>query len=77
MVVDLLSHVHRDNVDSVLILTGDGDIIPVIEEVQRSGKHCYVSAFSSGLHPDLPMLADRFYCLDGTIFSNRPPNSES
>ena len=73
MVVDVLTHVHHDNVDSVLLLTGDGDYIPLIQEVQRSGKQCYVSAFSDGLHPDLPLIADRFNCLDGIMFPNGDP----
>lgn len=73
MVVDVLTHVHRDNIDSVLLLTGDGDYLPLIEEIQRSGKQCYVSAFSDGLHPDLPLIADRFYCLDGTTFQHGAP----
>jgi uncharacterized LabA/DUF88 family protein len=73
MTVDILTHVHRDNVDTVLLLSGDGDYIPVIQEVLRCGKQCYVSAFSDGLHHDLPLIADQFYCLDGTMFpSGRP-----
>lgn len=73
MTVDILTHVHRDNIDTVLLLSGDGDYIPVIQEVLRCGKQCYVSAFSDGLHHDLPLIADQFYCLDGTMFpSGRP-----
>ena len=70
--VDILTNAYRDNLDTVLLLSGDGDYIPVIEETQRCGKQCYISAFSDGLHPELPLIADRFYCLDGTMFS---PNS--
>ena len=65
--------VHHDNIDAVLLLTGDGDYIPLIEEIKRSAKQCYVSAFSDGLHPDLPLIADRFYCLDGTMFPHGAP----
>ena len=38
LTVDVLNHVHRDNLDSVLLLSGDGDYMPVIAEVQRCGK---------------------------------------
>jgi uncharacterized LabA/DUF88 family protein len=72
MVVDVLGHVHADNVDTVLLLSGDGDYLPLITEVQRAGKQCYVSAFSDGLNPGLRNVADSFYCLDGTTFSAGP-----
>jgi uncharacterized LabA/DUF88 family protein len=60
MTVDILNHVHRDNIDTVLLMSGDGDYLPVIEEVQRYGKQCYVSAFSSGLNDKLKNVSDMF-----------------
>jgi uncharacterized protein (TIGR00288 family) len=68
MTVDILNHVYRNNVDTILILSGDGDYLPVIEEVKRHGKQCWVYAFSSGLSSQLKYAADRFYCLDDTLF---------
>lgn len=72
MVVDILVHVHAGNLDTVLLLSGDGDYIPVMTEVQRSGKQCYVAAFSDGLNPKLPIVADAFSCLDSTAFASPP-----
>jgi len=66
--VDLLTHVHRDNTDSVLLLTGDGDFAPVIREVIHSGKQIYVRAFSDGLNPILEKLADGFSTFDNDYF---------
>jgi uncharacterized LabA/DUF88 family protein len=68
LTIDVLHHVHQDNVDAVLLLSGDGDYIPLVEEIKRSGKHCFVSAFSSGLNEDLVYAADNFYCLDLSTF---------
>jgi uncharacterized LabA/DUF88 family protein len=68
LTVDVLTHVHRNNVDAVYLLTGDGDYAPLIEEVLRSGKQVYVSEFSSGLNPALPKLADDFSLLDSVYF---------
>jgi uncharacterized LabA/DUF88 family protein len=73
LTVDVLTHVHSDNVDTVLLLSGDGDYLPLIQEVQRCGKLCYVSAFSDGLNEELTYAADKFYCLDGGIFHEREP----
>lgn len=73
MTVDILSNVYQDNIDSVYILSGDGDYKPVIEECIRRGKQVYISAFSSGLHDGLKLMADQFVCLDDFYF--RPPQA--
>ena len=66
--VDMLSHVFRGNVDSVLLLSGDGDYAPLIDEVRRAGVLVYVSAFSDGFSPALKDRADAIYELDGTTW---------
>jgi uncharacterized LabA/DUF88 family protein len=66
--VDILTHAYQDNCDAVYLMSGDGDYAPVIAEVQRLGKQVFVSAFSSGLSPQLRLMADRFQCLDGWYF---------
>jgi len=72
MVVDILGHVYANNLDTVLLLSGDGDYLPLIAEIQRAGKQCYVAAFSEGLNPRLPVVADAFSCLDSTAFAKSP-----
>lgn len=72
LTVDILNHVHRNNVDTVMLLSGDGDYLPVVEEVLRCGKQCYVSAFSDGLNPKLAEFADKFQCLDSLMFPQKP-----
>ncbi|HEY8706667.1 MAG TPA: NYN domain-containing protein [Burkholderiaceae bacterium] len=66
--VDVLSHVYRGNVDSILLLTGDGDFAPLIDEVRRAGVLVYVSAFADGFNPTLRERADASYELDGTTW---------
>lgn len=75
MTVDVLTNVHESNVDMILLLSGDGDYVPLIREVQRCGKQCYVSAFSDGLNSELPLIADKFYCLDNCAFKSEPPKA--
>jgi uncharacterized LabA/DUF88 family protein len=70
--VDVLTHVYRDNVDSVLILSGDGDYVPLIKAVLQAGKQVYLAAFSDGLNKNLTYIADEFYCLDHHVFINSP-----
>lgn len=68
LTVDILTHAYQDNCDVIYIMSGDGDYVPVIAEVQRLGKLVYVSAFSSGLSPQIRIMADRFQCLDPWYF---------
>lgn len=68
LTVDVLNHVHDDNLDAVLLMTGDGDYLPLIEEVKGQGKQCYIAALSDGLNDELTHVADRFYCLDHVLF---------
>lgn len=68
--VDMLSHVYRGNVDSILLLSGDGDYAPLLDEVKRAGVLVYVSAFSDGFSSALKDRADAVYELDGTTWTS-------
>lgn len=68
MTVDILNHIYSDNCDTVWLFTGDGDYLPVVEEVIRAGKQLYLSSFSSGLNPELKAKADLYYCIDNHFF---------
>jgi hypothetical protein len=72
MVVDILHHVHQGNVDAVAIISGDGDFLPVVDEVIRNGKHVYLGALSTGLNERLKERADQFVDLDKIFFPVRP-----
>jgi hypothetical protein len=68
LVVDVLTQVTRDTIDTVMLLSGDGDYLPLVEEVRRTGKQLYLCAFASGLSPTLRHAADHVYLLDNTAF---------
>lgn len=68
MTVDILTNTHLNNLDIVYLLSGDGDYIPLIEQVMRMGKRVYIAAFSSGLNPKLRTVADGFTLLDELYF---------
>lgn len=69
MTVDILSNIYRDNIDTVYLIAGDGDYLPIIDEAIRMGKQVYLSAFSEGLNPKLEHKVDQFFLLDGIYFS--------
>lgn len=68
MTVDILRHAVQQKFDVVFILSGDGDYLPLIEEVSRQGKQVWVGAFSSGLNSALKYSADEFFDLDEIFF---------
>ena len=57
---------------SSLLMSGDGDYEPLIEEVLRNGVQVFLSAFSHGLNPRLRDIVDVMYELDGTTWTKRP-----
>lgn len=71
MTVDILTHTFQNNIDVIYLLSGDGDYIPLINEVMRAGKQVYVAAFSSGLSPKLKTVADEFTLLDDIYFETQ------
>ena len=71
MTVDILTHVVQDNLDTVYLISGDGDYEPVIREAIRYGKRVIVAALSDGLNERLRTIADQFICLDPYYFAGK------
>jgi uncharacterized LabA/DUF88 family protein len=71
MTVDILSNVYQNNIDSVYLISGDGDYEEVIKEIIRMGKRIYISALSDGLNPKLRKLSDECFVLDPFFFKER------
>src|SRR5215217_9628708 len=58
LTTDLLSNAYRENYDVAVLIAGDGDYVPLIEEVKRLGKIVHVAFFTakgSGLSPELQL----------------------
>jgi len=59
----------------VLLLSGDGDYAPLIDEVSRNGVQVFLSTFSKGFNPYLRDKVDALYEHDGTTWQTRPETS--
>ena len=66
--IDALRHSYNNHVQAILLVTGDGDYLPLIEEVMRTGTQVWLGAVSSGLNPGLARSVDRFLDLDKLFF---------
>jgi uncharacterized LabA/DUF88 family protein len=59
---DLLINAFFNNYDVAVLIAGDGDYVPLVQEVKRLGKVIYLSFFQSeGLNPDLMLAADSYF----------------
>lgn len=72
--VDLLRCVFSKNSEVVMLASGDGDYLPLVNEINRQGVQVWLFAFSDGLSRDLRFAADDFIDLDEIFFQPLPPN---
>ncbi|MCI5150500.1 MAG: NYN domain-containing protein [Candidatus Electrothrix sp. MAN1_4] len=56
-------------VGGILLLSGDGDFVPLVREVVHTSKQMYVGAFSLGLSEALRNEVDMFIDLDPLFFN--------
>jgi len=64
LTIDMLRGAYMDLYDVAVLVTGDGDYIPVVREVQRVGKAVYLIGFDhpeGGLNRDLRLASDQFF----------------
>ena len=72
---DMLSHAYLGNYEVAVLIAGDGDYVPLIDEIKRLGKVVYVIFFEkNGLNNALRLASDGFYAIDDT-FKQAWPNS--
>lgn len=69
LTVDALRHALDPRIDAVLLLSGDGDYLPLLREIANRGKQVWLAAFSSGLNKHLKFEADEFIDLDALFFA--------
>lgn len=67
--VEMLEYIRQNALDSIYLVTGDVDYLPLIEAAMRAGKKVYVAALSSGLSRRLEYSADKFISLNNTYFT--------
>jgi uncharacterized LabA/DUF88 family protein len=65
---DLLSNAFLDNYDIAVLVAGDGDYVPVVNEIKRQGKIVLILFFRDfGLNPKLRLAADAFISLEDRL----------
>jgi len=66
---DILGNAFRDNYDVAVLYAGDGDYVPIVEEVKRLGKAVYLSFFyQGGLNAKLRLASDESFDIEEAFF---------
>jgi len=79
LATDFLNNAHIDNYDVAVLVAGDGDYLPLLEEVKRLGKVIYLAFFSGpglGLNAELELASDRFFEIDEFFRERWSPDKE-
>lgn len=64
LATDMLSNAYHDNYDVAVLVAGDEDYVPLIQEVKRTGKQVAVWFFENGLSKHLKKESDQFLDID-------------
>lgn len=71
--IDMMRFAQNPSIDLLLLVSGDGDYLPLVQETMRLGNETYIAALSSGLSPELRYSVDEFYDLDSIFFALPDP----
>ena len=68
---DMLAHAFQDHYDVAVLFAGDGDYVPLVEEVKHAGKRVVLAFFSEneGLSPALKISADEYFNITEMFFA--------
>jgi uncharacterized LabA/DUF88 family protein len=69
LATDMLSHAAHGHYDAAVLIAGDGDYVPLVNEVKRCGRLVIVAFLESvdGLSEELKFAADTFIALDALL----------
>jgi uncharacterized LabA/DUF88 family protein len=68
LATEMLTHAHRDNYDIAVLVSGDGDYVPLVEAVKAEGKRVALWALTSGLSLKLKKSADHYWNIGELLF---------
>tara|TARA_X000001036_G_scaffold129186_2_gene122201 strand:- start:943 stop:1596 length:654 start_codon:yes stop_codon:yes gene_type:complete len=69
LATDLVLHAVKNNFDTAIIVSGDGDFFPAIETVKKEGKKVEVAAFESNISKEASDSADKVLKLYKAFFN--------
>jgi uncharacterized LabA/DUF88 family protein len=68
LTIDALRYAYGTSIEKIVIVSGDGDYIPLLKEIMARGKMVQVYALSNGLNPNIKFNVDDLHILDELFF---------
>jgi len=72
LAVEMLGHACRGNYDLAVLVAGDEDYVPLVQEVAAEGKRVVLWFLENGLSPDLRDSVDYFFNIGEVLFNDSP-----
>jgi uncharacterized LabA/DUF88 family protein len=67
---ELLTHVHRRNMDIAVLVAGDEDYVPLVESVKSEGCRVVLWFFKEGLSTNLELAVDHAFNLSAWFLAD-------
>jgi uncharacterized LabA/DUF88 family protein len=77
LTIDALRYAYGASIDQIVLVSGDGDYIPLLREIMSRGKMVQVWALSDGLHPEIKHHVDDLTILDEMLFQPLPVDAQA
>ena len=78
MACKMVVHALNDHYDVAIVVSGDRDFIPAIQEVQAAGKRVEVAAFERSVSQEMVRIADMYHHLETLpLLSMQNPKNEA
>ncbi|MCB2153792.1 NYN domain-containing protein [bacterium] len=68
--IEAMHYIKTQRCEDIVLVSGDGDYIPLIKELMRNGIRVHCRALSSGCKEELKFVSDSFEYLDSALFQN-------
>jgi uncharacterized LabA/DUF88 family protein len=69
IVIDALMHSTSRHIETLYLVTGDGDFLPLVDEIMRLGIRVELFSLSSGHSKELSQRVDAFTLVDSKLFT--------
>ena len=68
MACEMVVHALKDNYDIAIVVSGDRDFVPAVQQIQAAGKRVMVASFSDCFSPEIKQYCDTYVQLDDIPF---------
>ncbi len=71
LATDMLSHAYSNNFDIAILVAGDEDYVPLVQELKHCGKQVSLWFLEDGLSQDLKRECDHFFDIKKIFLTKR------